>query len=154
VVSANFLASEWALWETMTSVTAAVAEKRDSLVCYFGRASRPAHGHGHGQQIASAYPSRESGIPELITDSDVVVLLGGAKSTQYLGVLALLERRVVFPLAATGGAAADLHTIILSRYERTFANRLPINKFRALANVNAKPAQLAGVAVELIDLCS
>jgi hypothetical protein len=124
----------------------------DFLTCYLGRGRTPAH--SYGQQLFSAYARREEGVPELITESDIAVLLGGSKNTQYIGVMALLENKVVFPVAATGGAAADLHLIILGRYERTFRNRLDINKFRALANVNTKPIALVQRVIELIDLCS
>ena len=122
------------------------------LTCYCGRGRTPHH--NFGRQIISAFANREEGIPELITDSDVAVFFGGAKNTQYIGVLALLENKVVLPVAATAGAAADLHSIILARFDSTFGDRLDKNRFRSLANINAAPGDLAQEVVELIDLCT
>ncbi len=136
-----------------TETLEAVGENaRDYLTCYCGRGRIPSH--DFGQQIMSVYKCREEGVPELVMNADIAVLFGGSRNTQYIGVLALLEDKVVFPVAATGGAAVDLHTIILSRYSRTFRDRLEIGRFRSLASINLKPADMAQKIVGLIDLCS
>lgn len=122
------------------------------LTCYCGRGR--ASFHKYGQQIMSVFSRREEGVPELVTDADVVVLFGGSKNTQYMGVLALLENKVVFPVAATGGAAADLFTIILGRYERIYGDRLARSRFQALANINATPVELAQRTLGLMRECT
>ncbi len=121
------------------------------LTCYGNRGGHP--DHAYGQQIESAYSHRSEGIPEIIAETDVVVLFGGSKNTQYIGVLALLEGRVVIPVAATCGAAKDLYTIILSRYRRVFGDQIDIRYFHAVANLNATPLQIAEHCIRLIDLC-
>ena len=120
----------------------------DFLTCYYGR-GRSAH-HNFGTQLESASAKREEGIPELITDSDIVVLCGGSKNTQYAGVLALLENKVVLPMAATSGAAKDVHSIIRARFASTFGNTLQKPPFLALANTNGTPADIAQRCFDLL----
>jgi hypothetical protein len=124
-------------------------DPNELLTCYRDREARP--DHPYGRQLRSALRRREEGVPEIISESDVVVLLGGAKNTQYIGVLALLERKIVLPVAATEGAALDLHAIILSRFDRTMANRVDIDRFKALGDTGTTPAKLAERVADLVD---
>ena len=142
---------EWFCRGATSALQEAGKNPTDHLICYSvrGRESQ----HDYGQQQLSAYSRRSEGVPEMITESEIVVLLGGSSNTQYLGVLALLEDRVVLPVAATGGAAADLHSIILSRYERIYGDLLPNAQFRSLAAINAPPDELATRVLKLIDQC-
>lgn len=126
-------------------------DPHEFLTCYGNRGGHS--DHSYGQQIESMYSHRSEGIPELISESDIAVLFGGAKNTQYIGVLALLEGRIVIPAAATGGAAKDLYNIVLSRYQRTFAGQVDIKELHAVANINATPLQIAERCAHLVDLC-
>jgi hypothetical protein len=119
------------------------------LTCYYGR-GRSAH-HAFGTQLESAYAKREEGVPELITDADIVVLCGGSKNTQYAGVLAMLENKVVLPMAATAGAAKDVHNLIRGRFEKTFGSTVPKPQFMALANTNGSSADIAQRCFSLLQ---
>ncbi|GEM_PF-4502892 len=131
------------------SITAQSADPHRFLTCYYGRGRTP--DHSFGMQIESMYTNREEGIPELITETDIVVLFGGGKNTHYLGVLALLEGKVVLPSAATGGAARDVHSLIRSRFEKTFGSKLPKQSFMELANTNGSASEMAARCFSLLQ---
>ena len=131
------------------SLTTLSKNPHDFLKCYFGRGRDPHH--AFGMQLESVLANREEGIPELINDADVIVLFGGSKNTQYVGILSLLENKVVLPVAATSGAAKDIHNIILSRYEKTFGDTLPKSRFMTLANVSGSAGDMAKRCFDLLS---
>lgn len=130
------------------SLTTLSKDPHDFLRCYFGRGRNSYH--AFGMQLESAYANREEGIPELINDADVIVLFGGSKNTQYAGILSLLENKVVLPVAATSGAAKDIHNIILSRYEKTFGVTLSKSRFMNIANVSGSTSDIAKRCFDLL----
>ena len=85
--------------------------------------------HSFGKILHSRYRSREEGIPELVSNADIVILLGGSKNTNYIGVLSLLEGKVLLPVHSTDGAASDLYSLIISRYEKVFGHLLDKARF-------------------------
>ena len=124
---------------------------RDSLTCYYAGREYP-RDHEHGRMIESRYSSRSQGVPELITDSDIAVLIGGQKNTMYLGVLMMLEGKPIIPVASSGGAAADLYNLVMSRFEKSFSVHVDREMFAELADVSLDPAEAASVCVHLITL--
>lgn len=124
-------------------------DPHDFLTCYFGR-GRSAN-HSFGTQLESAYAKREEGVPELVTEADIIVLFGGSKNTQNVGIMALLENKVVLPVAATSGAAKDVHNIIRSRYDKTFFANLPKSHFLSLANTNCSPSDMAKKCISIVN---
>lgn len=123
---------------------------RDILTAYSRRGHRTHH--NFGRILQSRYRTREEGIPELVSRADVAFLIGGGKNTMFLGVLMLLEGKVVLPIAATGGAAEDCHALILSRYERVFHGSIPRTRFEDLGDQNLRSSEMATVCAELLDL--
>lgn len=123
---------------------------RDYLTCYTGRGY--ARDHEYGRILESKFSSRSQGVPELITDSDVAVLIGGHKNTMYLGVLMLLEGKPLLPVASSGGAAADLYNLVMSRFEKSFGIQLDRDAFTDLADVGLGPAEVAATCARLITI--
>jgi hypothetical protein len=124
-------------------------DPRDRLMCYVNKGKK-AH-HNVGQVFTSKYYSRREGVPELVTRADVGFLIGGGNNTMYIGVLTLLEHKLVFPLPTTSGAAADCYDLVLSRYDRVFRQTLPRVRFERLANKNQSSDELVQHCVQLVN---
>jgi hypothetical protein len=123
---------------------------RTMLTAYADRGAEARH--DFGRILQSKQHSRREGIPELVEQADVAFLIGGGKNTMFLGILMLLEGKVVFPVASTGGAAQDCHTLILRRYDQTFRGTVPRARFEDLGDRNLGSSGMADVCVELLDL--
>jgi len=121
---------------------------RDFLTCYTGKGYT--RDHQYGRIIESRFSSRSQGVPELVTDSDVAVLIGGSKNTMYLGVLMLLEGKPILPVASSGGAAADLYNLVMSRLEKTFGIHFDRERLADLADVNLAPTEVATACAQLL----
>jgi hypothetical protein len=124
-------------------------QPRRILTCYAPR--RGGRHHAYGRILESRFESRQQGVPELVTDSDAGIFVGGAKNTMYLGVLMLLEGKPIFPIASTGGSAADLYSLVLSRFDRTFGRGISRDRFFDLADVNLAPVDVASTCRELLE---
>jgi hypothetical protein len=122
------------------------------LTCYTGKGRSPVH--QFGKIVESRYRSREEGVPELVSECDIAILFGGAKNTHYLGVLTLLEGRILIPVASTGGAAADLYSYVLSRFDIIFAGRLDKNLFTDLADLNNTPIDIGRMCFRIVEALS
>lgn len=131
------------------TLSAAGKDPKRVLTCYTGRGYPTAH--RFGKFIESRFRSRQEGVPELITESDIGVLFGGSRGTQYLGVVTLLEGRFLIPAASTGGAASDLYAYSLSRFEAVFAGRLDRQSFTDLADVNSTPSEVACACLRIVE---
>jgi hypothetical protein len=107
-----------------------------------------------GRVIESAFRSREEGVPELISDSDVVITLGGKGNTSYFGMVALFEDKILLPIANTKGASQNLFTVVMSRYDKVFGQMLDRREFENLKLIGRTPAQVATTCVRLIELVS
>lgn len=110
--------------------------------------------HHFGKQLHSRLESRGEGVPELVEQADIAVLLGGGKNTSYLGVLSLLEGKVVLPVEYTEGAAAELYSLLMARYDKVFGTRLDRARFEDLADRSRTPKQIAKTCVRLIKIVS
>jgi hypothetical protein len=110
--------------------------------------------HSVGRLLQSRYRNRREGIPELVSESDIAFLIGGNKSTMHLGVLMLLEGKIVFPLAVTGGAAEDCYSLIQSRYERVFRQALPRSRFEDLGDHSLSEDEIVQKCLEMLALVS
>jgi len=125
---------------------------RDYLKAYTGKNQRPHH--TYWKILVSKFRKREEGIPELVEECDLIFLLSGAKNTSYIGVLSLLENKIVLPLSVTGGAASDLYSLILNRYDKVYGNLLPKSKFQNLADIGRTPIEMAEVCFDLVKIIS
>jgi hypothetical protein len=125
-------------------------DPRRHLTAWGGRGRTPAH--GVGRILQSQFRTREEGIPELVTDSDCAFLVGGGKNTTYLGTLLLLEGKVVLPIAATLGAAADCYSLVSARYDRFFRGQLERSRFQDLADQTLSPTEMAKACKDLLEL--
>lgn len=124
-------------------------DPKSVLTCYTARGLTTRH--RFGKIVESRYRSRQEGVPELVSECDIAVVFGGGKNTQYLGVLTLLERRVLLSAASTGGAAADLHSFTMSRFDSMFAGLLDKQLFTDLADLNSTPADVARACARVVD---
>lgn len=123
-------------------------DPRDRLTCYANKGKEP---HQKiGKILTSKFRSRHEGIPELVTLADIAFLIGGGKNTIFLGVLMLLENKLVFPLATTGGAAEDCYDLVLSRYDRVFKGTLPRSRFEDLGDQGLSASELVQRCVNLV----
>jgi hypothetical protein len=134
------------------SVTSEGGNVKRILTCYTGRGQPPKH--RFGRIVESLYRSRVEGIPELISDTDIVVTFGGGRNTHYLGVLTLLEGRVLVPVASTGGASSDLYALVAARFDTVFAGRIDRELFADLADLNSTAADTAATCIRIIDALS
>lgn len=107
-----------------------------------------------GRVIESAFRSREEGVPELISDSDVLITLGGKFNTSYFGMVALFEDKILLPIANTKGASQNLFSVVMSRYDKVFGQMLDRREFENLKLIGRTPAQVATICVRLIELVS
>jgi predicted Rossmann-fold nucleotide-binding protein len=128
------------------------ANERDFLTTFIPK-GRSSH-HAFGKQLHSRLRAREEGIPEMVEQADIAVLLGGSKNTSYLGVLSLLEGKVVLPIEYTEGAAADLYSLLITRYHKVFGSRLDRAKFEDLADRSRTPEEIAEACLALIKIVS
>ena len=110
--------------------------------------------HSVGRLLQSRYRNRREGVPELVEEADIAFLMGGGKSTMHLGVVMLLEGKIVFPIAITGGAAQDCYSLVLSRYERTFKQALPRSRFEDLGDEGLSANEIVAKCVEMLSLVS
>jgi hypothetical protein len=110
--------------------------------------------HTVGRLLQSHYRNRREGVPELVEKADIGFLLGGGKSTMHLGVLMLLERKIVFPIAVTGGAAQDCYSLILSRYDRTFGRDLSRSTYENLGDEGLTADEIITRCMEMLALVS
>ncbi len=127
------------------------AEIKHILKCYTTQGRSP--NHRYGKIVASKLKSRQEGIPELISECDIAVTFGGGRNTNYLGILALLEGRVLLPVDSTGGASSVLHSLVASRFDSVFAGRLDKRLFEDLSDLNLSAvdvAKVCGLAVDAI----
>ncbi|HEX8274205.1 MAG TPA: TIR domain-containing protein [Longimicrobiaceae bacterium] len=122
------------------------------LTCFTNKGTHPRH--RFGRILESRYRSRLDGIPELVSDADILVTLGGGRNTHHLGVLALLEDRVLLPIASTGGASGDLYSLVAPRFDTVFAGRLDRDLFDDLADLNNSAVQIADACLRAIDALS
>jgi hypothetical protein len=107
-----------------------------------------------GRVIESAFRSREEGVPELISDSDVLITVGGKSNTSYFGMVALFEDKILLPIASTRGASQNLFSVVMSRYDKVFGEMLDRREFENLKLLGRTPAQVATTCVRLIELVS
>ena len=107
-----------------------------------------------GRVIESAFRSREEGVPELISDSDVLITLGGKGNTSYFGMVALFEDKILLPVANTKGASQNLFAVMMSRYDKVFGQMLDRREFENLKLLGRTPAQVATICVRLIESVS
>ncbi len=128
--------------------TARGVDVKQVLTCYTGK-GQPAE-HHFGKIIESRFRSRQEGIPEIISDSDIIITFGGAKNTHLVGVLALLESRFLFPIASTGGASSDLYTLTMLHYDGVFAGKLDKSLFTDLADLNNSSIDIARACVRAV----
>lgn len=128
------------------------ANEREFLTTFIPK-EKSAH-HTFGKHLHSRLRYREEGIPELVEYADIAVLIGGGKNTSYLGVLALLEGKVVLPIEYTEGAAADLYSLIITKYDKVFGTRLDRAKFEDLADRSRTPKEVAEACLTLIRAVS
>jgi hypothetical protein len=133
---------------------AITAEDPRSFLTQFTVRGRKPKVHGLGRVIASSMHSREEGVPELISDSDIVITVGGSKNTSYFGMVALFESKILIPIASTGGASADLFSLILSRFDKIFGRKLDRDQFQNLGDLSMSPDQTAAACVRLVGLIS
>jgi TIR domain-containing protein len=126
---------------------------RSFLTCFTVRGRKPVT-IPLGRFVESALHSREEGVPELIADSDILVILGGKKNTSYIGMLGLFENKIVLPVGCLDGASADLFSLILSRYKKIFGSMLARERFLDLADMARSPSEVAEVCVSLVKLTS
>jgi TIR domain/Sir2- and TIR-associating SLOG family len=106
--------------------------------------------HSLGKILNTRFGSREEGVPEMVSEADIVILMGGSKNTNYFGVLSLLESKVVLPVEYTGGAASDLYSLCISRYQKVFGSLLSKNRFEDLADRSRTPREMASICFELV----
>jgi hypothetical protein len=128
------------------------ADPRTYLTVYSGRGGK-LH-HSFGKILQSRFRFREEGIPELVSNADIVVLMAGGKNTNYVGVLSLLEDKVVLPVDSTDGAASDLYSLVLNRYNKIFGSLLDKARFEDLADRSRSPKEIADACYDLIKLIS
>lgn len=126
--------------------------ERDFLTTFIPK-GKTSH-HSFGKQLYSRLRYREEGIPELVEQADIVILLGGSKNTSYIGVLSLLEGKVVLPIEYTDGAAADLYSLLIVRYDKVFGSRLNRAKFEDLADRSRTSKEIAEACFDLIKIAS
>jgi|SRR5688572_2715976 len=107
-----------------------------------------------GRVIESAFRSREEGVPELISDSDVLITLGGKGNTSYFGMVALFEDKILLPIANTKGASQNLFAVVMSRYDKVFGQMLDRREFENLKLIGRTPDQNAAICLRLIELVS
>ena len=86
----------------------------------------------------------------MVSETDIGIFFGGGKNTHYLGVLALLENRIVVPAASTGGAAADLFSIVQSRFDSVFQGRIDHKSFADLADLNSSSKDVAEFCLGIV----
>jgi hypothetical protein len=124
------------------------------LTCYTGKGATPRPRHRFGCIIESKFKSRLEGITELVSDADIVVTFGGGRNTHHLGILTLLENRVLLPIASTGGASSDLYSLVASRFDTVFAGRLEKDLLADLADLNNSSVDIASACIRAIDALS
>lgn len=93
---------------------------------------------------------------ESLRYANAVVLIGGRGGTYELATLARHEQRPVFPIAGTGGDAANAHTDLVQNWEVRHPNGITLEQFRNLAaplNSRNDADRLAAEAVQLVQLC-
>jgi len=128
-------------------------DPRSLLTCFTVRGRKPGI-RGPGRIIESSLHSRAEGVPELISDADIIITIGGSKNTSYFGVVALFENKILIPIASTGGASADLFSLVLSRYEKIYGRMLDRDEFTGLGDLSMTPNSVAALCVKLVGRIS
>ena len=130
------------------------SEDPEKFLTRYSAIGREVHEPQLGRVIESAFRTREEGVPELISDSDVVITLGGKGNTSYFGMVALFEDKILLPIANTKGASQNLFTVVMSRYDKVFGQMLDRREFENLKLIGRTPVQVATICVRLIELVS
>lgn len=126
-------------------------DPKKSLICYYKKndEDEKRRAQGEAKLQASSFEHRSDGVPELVADADIIVLFGGGSSVAYMGAVALQEKRIVIPVAATGGSVKGLLDAVLSRYDSTLKGLVSRDDLEALRNED-EPETIAKHCFELI----
>ena len=93
--------------------------------------------------------------PEPIQEADVVIIVGGFDGTQFAASWARLTSKPILPVAAFGGAAAEVFDDEISDFERRYGGRLPLDEYQILNRLlGAEPSAdvVSAYAAEVVSL--
>ena len=93
--------------------------------------------------------------PEPIQEADVVIIVGGFDGTQFAASWARLASKPILPVAAFGGAAAEVFDDEISDFERRYGGRLPLDEYQILNRLlGAEPSAdvVSAYAAEVVSL--
>lgn len=129
-------------------------DPRDRLKCYYKK-SEPHREGWPARQLRSKFEFRTEGTPELVSEANVVILLGGGTHIAYLGAMALREGRILLPVAAVGGSSIGLLEVVRANEDTRTKRLLSRTQLDALGDTEAKEEKLAhnifGIVRSIID---
>jgi predicted Rossmann-fold nucleotide-binding protein len=92
--------------------------------------------------------------PEQIREADAVVIVGGQTGTHYAASWARLASKPIVPVAAFGGAAAEIFNDELQNFDHRYANRISRDDYEILDRVIQPPTPETWVADLAKDVVS
>lgn len=131
------------------------AERRQRVISYVLQGQQPVH--NFGTVIQSDLPDWDIGglqptPPEVIRNSDAVVLLGGFYGTFKAANWARLDRKPLLPFAIFGGAAKEVYAEEAKRFDHIYASNITRLEYdQVLKSLSTDWNDLASQTVNLAE---
>jgi hypothetical protein len=132
-------------------------EPKTFIHSWVTRSTDPIHNFGEitRSQLGDwAQVPRGFAFPEPVQECDAMIIIGGWDGTQHAASWGRIANKPILPVAAFGGAAADIYEDELAAFERRGVSNLPREKSQALNRFFADESEDAinQYAIELVTL--